>query len=390
MTRRLGAGHAALAVAVAITVRAQADAGTSDAGAADRGASAAAAGQSCVERLPSGKERPKLKESFPGRGTSGYAATLELVIEHGKGETVLPTGLEIRRGSQEEKELLHAGFALPDPEGGAGPVLSVENRGERAETTLRIGFVPLPPKPGRQALVLPPVPIAIARASGEVSTVCTQAHPITVEDPIANVPNPTPRENPEPRRQLEEWTTLKQATIIAAIALVVGAFVAWLFGLWVRRPKPVPPPPPPRPPWEVALEELFDIKNAGLVKSQRYAEHFDRVSDAIRKYLGDRYGFDGLESTTREALILLREFKPEIPVLDTIETSLRHADLVKFARLTPSPEECELSLVRAEEIVRATIPALPVKAPAPAPPADTAPPAAPPPNGSAEPVGGAP
>ena len=45
----------------------------------------------------------------------------------------------------------------------------------------------------------------------------------------------------------------------------------------------------------------------GLIKSERYAEHFDRVSDASASISGDRYGFDGLESTTRETLILLRE-----------------------------------------------------------------------------------
>jgi hypothetical protein len=364
-----------------------ADAGTSEAGAAG----GAGLGRSCVERLPQGKERPLVKDAFPARGTSGYASTLEVVVEHGKGETVLPTGLDLRHGGAEDGELKGAGFALPDPEGGAGPEVRVENRGERAITTVRIGFVLLPPKPGRQLLILPPVPIAIARASGEVATVCTRPHRITVEDPIANTPNPTPRDNPEPRNQREEWTWLKHATIIGAIALAVGALVAWLIGIWLRRPKPVPPPPPPRPPWEVALEELFDIKNAGLIKSERYAEHFDRVSDAIRKYLGDRYGFDGLESTTREALALLREVQPPIPVLDVIETSLRHADLVKFARLTPSEEECELSLVRAEQIVRSTIPAMPVRPQTSAPPPASGPPPSPPENGRRpEPVGGAP
>jgi len=365
-----------------------ADAGTSEAGTAG----AAGIGRSCIERLPQGKERPQVKESFPARGTSGYASTLEVVVEHGKGETVLPTGLDLQHGGTEDGELKSAGFALPDPEGGAGPEVRVENRGERAVTTVRVGFVLLPPKPGRQLLTLPPVPIAIARASGEVATVCTRPHRITVEDPIANTPNPTPRDNPEPRHQREEWTLLKHATIIGAIALVVGALVAWLIGIWLRRPKPVPPPPPPRPPWEVALEELFDIKNAGLIKSERYAEHFDRVSDAIRKYLGDRYGFDGLESTTREALVLLREIQPPIPVLDVIETSLRHADLVKFARLTPSEEECELSLVRAEQIVRSTIPAMPIRPQTSAAPSASSPPPPNPPEngGKPEPIGGAP
>ena len=62
----------------------------------------------------------------------------------------------------------------------------------------------------------------------------------------------------------------------------------------------MPPPPPPRPPWEVAFEELDAVRHAGLVDEGRYAEHFDRVCDAVRKYLGGRYGFDGLETTTDE------------------------------------------------------------------------------------------
>jgi hypothetical protein len=123
----------------------------------------------------------------------------------------------------------------------------------------------------------------------------------------------------------------------------------------LKRARPVPPPPPPRPPWEVALEELFDVRHAGLVAEGRLAEHFDRVSDTVRKYLGARYGFDGLESTTREALQVLRKITPAVP-LEAIEGFLRQADLVKFAKTTPSAEDGELALVRAEHIVRDTLP----------------------------------
>ena len=41
-----------------------------------------------------GATRPALKEPFPRRGTSGYAAPLEVTVEHGKGETVLPQGFQ--------------------------------------------------------------------------------------------------------------------------------------------------------------------------------------------------------------------------------------------------------------------------------------------------------
>jgi hypothetical protein len=203
------------------------------------------------------------------------------------------------------------------------------------------------------------LPLSVARASGEVLVLCTQPHEITIEDPIANVPDAMPKHNPAPRPQREEWTLLKQAALGAAVALPIGLFAAFLLGRYLRRPRPAPPPPPPRPPWEVALEELFDVRHAGLVQEGRIAEHFDRVSDIVRKYLGARFGFDGLESTTREALSVLRSETPPIAPLEEIEAFLRQADLVKFAKTVPTAENGELALVRAEHIVRETLPALP-------------------------------
>jgi len=122
-----------------------------------------------------------------------------------------------------------------------------------------------------------------------------------------------------------------------------------------RRPKPVPPPAPKRPPWEVALEELFDVRIAQLVEQERYAEHFDRVSDAVRRYLGARYGFDGLETTTTEAMTALRRVAPQY-LLKDVESFLENADLVKFAKLVPSAAECHDALSSAESLVRRTIP----------------------------------
>ena len=337
------------------------DAAPSDAGGlppAKRDATAqlAAVEGTCTQHVPEGKKPPTLTEQLPARSLSGHAALLQVVIEHGKGETVLPDGFRHQLGSDEMRALEEAGFILPDPDGGAGLSLSSEVEGERVKTTVRIPVVPLPPEPGRHELVLPPLPIAIARASGELVTVCTEPHRIVVDDPIANTPDPKPKDNPPPRRQLEEWTAAKQVVYASLIALVVGALVAWLLGKWLRRPKPAPPPTPPRPPWEVALEELHDLRLAGLIDDGRFAEHFDRVSFTARKYLGDRYGFDGLESTTREMLSVLRRVVPPIAALPQIERFLRKADLVKFARLTPTANECRTALEQGEEIVRRTIP----------------------------------
>jgi hypothetical protein len=310
----------------------------------------------CVEHVPAGKARPNVVEEVPARGQSGHALRVRLVIEHGKGETVLPSGFQAQAESAELRALERAGLYLPDPDGGAGPVLERKEQGDRATTTLDVSFVPLPQKPGRSLVVVPPFPISVARASGDVIVVCTKRHEVSIEDPIANVPNPAPKPNPPPLAQREVWTTLKNAVMLGAVALAVGALVAVLATLWLRRPRPAPPPPPARPPWEVAFEELYDLRHAGLVAEARFAEHFDRVSDIVRKYLGARFGFDGLESTTREVLSVLRRVNPPLESLDSIETFLRQADLVKFAKTVPSAEDCELALTRAERIISTTLP----------------------------------
>jgi hypothetical protein len=313
----------------------------------------------CEERIPAGKARPKVTEKVPSRGQSGHALTLSLTIEHLLGETVLPGGFAPQGESAEWRALERAGLFVPDPDGGAGPSLTRTEQGDRATTKLELSLVALPKKPGRNVIAIPPLPLSVARASGEVLVLCTAPHQITIEDPIANVSNPTPKPNPPARQEREEWTLLKQAVIGAALALPVALSLAWLFSWWRRRPRPAPPAPPPRPPWEVALEELFDVRHAGLVAEGRLAEHFDRVSDIVRKYLGARYGFDGLESTTREVLSVLRKAKPRPAPLDAIETFLHQADLVKFAKTLPTTEDGELALSRAEHIVKETLPAIP-------------------------------
>lgn len=310
----------------------------------------------CAETFAAGSEKPNVAESFPDKGKSGHALYLEVTLEHRKGEQVLPSGTTGRSEGDALRALEAAGFFLPDPKGGVVPTVSTEAKGDRARTVLKIPVLALPKKPGRQELTLPPLPVAIARASGEVRTLCTKAHLVTIEDPTANSPDAKPKGNPKPLRQIEEWTAAKHATIGALIALLVGVLVALLVRAWRRRPKPVPPPPPPRPPWEVALEELFDVKLAKLVDQGRFAEHFDRVSDAVRRYLGARYGFDGLETTTREALVALRKVSPRIVLLTDIDDFLHEADLVKFAKVSPEETACHAALARAEEIVRRTMP----------------------------------
>ncbi len=310
---------------------------------------------SCSEHVPPGAVRPAMTESVPDRALSGHAIPVRLTIEHGRGETVFPQGLHIQADSETARVIAEQGFFTPSPDGGSGPVIATRTVGERSVTEVTLHYVALPPKPGRHALVLPPLPIAVARASGDLVTLCTQPHSIVIDDPIASSPDAMPRPNPPPRPQRELWTLARDVTYGLLIGATVAALITWLVLRWMRRPRPPAPPPPPRPPWETALEELASIRRAGLVAKGQLTEHVDLVSDAVRRYLGGRYGFDGIESTTAETLRVLKAERPPVPGFEEIRVMLSECDLVKFARLTPTATDCELLLSRAEQLVRDTM-----------------------------------
>jgi hypothetical protein len=310
---------------------------------------------SCVEHVPQGATRPRMEESFPTRGLSGYAESLVITVTHGKGETVLPEGFRISSSSDAHKALEEAGFVIPDPAGGAGP--SISNAPSGDFTKLTIPFVALPKEPGRSGMVLPPVPIAIARANGEYLTLCTRPHAIVVDDPINNERDPQVRHNPPPRPQLEDWPLARNLAIGVPIGAAIALLAMWLLRRWQRRPRIVVQPPP-RLPWLVALDELDSVRRSGLLKEARNGEYFDRVSDCVRKYLGARYGFDGLETTTDEMRALLKRVRPQVPELKRIAEFLAECDLVKFARVVPDEADCLDTLARGEEIVRRTIPVM--------------------------------
>lgn len=337
----------------------------------------------CEESLPKGAKRPKVKEKFPGEAIAGFEVPLELEIRHGKGEVPLPNGFKIVSGSTSGKYLEESGFILAEPNGGITKV--TEEDGNAAVTRVTIPFVVTPNKSGDQSQTLPQMPFTIDRANGDTITLCTKLHLITVKDPTAGEEDPKPRANAPGRTQREEWLLPMYLMIALGVLLLLATLIAW----WVRRQlrKAIPSAVPTRQlPWETALVELqahaaSPLLDASADAGDKRTELFDKVSDTLRKYLGARYGFeglgfDGLETTTDEMLALLKRVRPTVPSLDLVKTFLTECDLVKFARVVPEVNDCSLAIQRAETVVRSTIP---IAVPAPgADPKDGGPPAPPP------------
>ena len=185
-----------------------------------------------------------------------------------------------------------------------------------------------------------------------------------IEDPTSNEADPKVKPNPPPRSQREEWTLAKQVTIGVAIGLVLAAIGALLYRYYSRLPKPEKKVPT-IPPWVQAFAELATIRESDLLEKNQNDVYYERVSNTVRKYLGARYGFDGLERTTDEMQSILRRIKPPIEGFSEIVRFLEDSDLVKFARFTPSAEDCRAALARGQSIVHMTMPPSAMTAPLP-------------------------
>jgi hypothetical protein len=104
----------------------------------------------------------------------------------------------------------------------------------------------------------------------------------------------------------------------------------------------------------VALEALADIRRSGWVEDGRFGEHFDRVSHVLRRYLGERYGFDALEYTTREIVTALAGRQVGYDESELVRRFLDESDLVKFAKLTPTEAQCHWLWETAQQVVERT------------------------------------
>ncbi len=205
---------------------------------------------------------------------------------------------------------------------------------------------------------LAPLTVRVASRSGELQRLQTEARTIDVVSVIANEPNPELQPPSEPVRvEQDDYTLLVILGVLLAMAL--GALLAWLFLRWWRKREKIgPEAPPPAPSWETALAELRSLqqRRGAMVHEGSTEAWVDAVSDTIRNYLGQRFGFHGLESTTDEIGEKLRRTSGLRIEPREAMVFLGECDLVKFARASLADEASETLLNDAFQLVDRTRP----------------------------------
>ncbi|HTO95764.1 MAG TPA: hypothetical protein VMK66_01865 [Myxococcales bacterium] len=115
---------------------------------------------------------------------------------------------------------------------------------------------------------------------------------------------------------------------------------------------------------EVALERLSQMRESAPWARGGGRPAIFTLSEIVRGYLGERLQFNALDLTSEEFIEALRKRRLIGLDLQELIEEVRWEDLVKFAKLEPSGEECLRGVDRAEWLIRHTRPlrAIPVKA----------------------------
>ena len=145
--------------------------------------------------------------------------------------------------------------------------------------------------------------------------------------------------------------------LIALLLLALAAIAYYYYRKWKkRRAEGFVPLKPSIPPGQVALAALRTLEEKHLWQQGKVKPYYSEVTEIVRRFIEDQYGVMALESTSDELLAQLLKLPEAQALLKEFRSFFTTADLVKFAKYLPAPEEHERELGWAYEFVRNMIP----------------------------------
>jgi hypothetical protein len=141
----------------------------------------------------------------------------------------------------------------------------------------------------------------------------------------------------------------------AAVAGILLLYAIIYIGRKRRRGERILPAAPARPPRETALEELRALQAEHMWQSGRIKEYHTRLTEILRTYIERQFGVIALEMPSEEILAGLRKAGLSGDAVDRLGSIFRCADLVKFAKHMPIPEQNESSMTLAFAFLESSV-----------------------------------
>ena len=104
-------------------------------------------------------------------------------------------------------------------------------------------------------------------------------------------------------------------------------------------------------PHQKAMKEIEQIKADRMVASENAKEYYTKLTDTLRKYIEERYGFSAMEMTSSEIIERLTAAGDQ-QSLDELRQLFTTADLVKFDKYFTMINENDANLVSAIDFIQ--------------------------------------
>lgn len=101
------------------------------------------------------------------------------------------------------------------------------------------------------------------------------------------------------------------------------------------------------------IEKLKEEKNDGALVSYDLKSYYTQLTETLRKYIEERFGFNAMEMTSAEIISELKKEKDQSKI-EELTTLFETADLVKFAKYTVDFSENDRNLVSAIDFINTT------------------------------------
>jgi len=155
-----------------------------------------------------------------------------------------------------------------------------------------------------------------------------------------------------PPFEWEDWSSLLWLSLLVLVLTALLIYIA----IRLKDNKPIIRRIRVKPrlaPHKAAMMKIEQIKEEKIWQKEDSKEYYTQLTDTLRQYINERYGFNAMEMTTSEIIEHLQEVNDENAIAELREL-FETADLVKFAKYSTLINENDRNLVNAIEYINST------------------------------------
>lgn len=155
-----------------------------------------------------------------------------------------------------------------------------------------------------------------------------------------------------PPFEFEDWKNILLGSGLIAILVMILTYII----VRIKDNKPIIRRIKLRPriaPHKLAMQKIEQIKQDELTKSEDTKFYYTELTDTLRQYISERFGFNAMEMTTAEIFEHLQQSEDKTAI-DELNELFQTADLVKFAKYVTEINENDRNLLTAVDYINQT------------------------------------